>query len=728
MVRGICGRGIERRLVDDGRKHYWDQHPWRRRGRRSEGQSSKHFDQRPLGLQFHRQPGDSRCVRRGGATTVDASTLQLSGTGRISTFAGGSGNAGAIAVTADAIGLSGSGAQIVSESSGSGRGGAITVRCGTLTLEAAGKIFSRGTGGGVGGAIDIQGASVSMIGPDSSVSGDGGAPDTGVNVKADTLLLDNSASISTEAFTSNATGGAIRVNAGTVRLDNGSEITSATIASGPAGPISIEAKSMSVGSGCSVRANSFSSGAGGTVSVKADQLTLAGGDLDSAASGGSLGSPDPGPGGDINVVAGTLRITDGGLISSSTINSGDGGKVSITANRLFMSGAASGVRSPTAVASQGADFFGDVINFSNPTSGKGGDISITAGQITMRDGASITSSAVNIDPAALSTGTTGSAGAISIDAGRLSMASTSPDLQTTISSRTTLLNAGTGSAGSINVRTAQLVMKQSLINVSTSGAGTAGGIQISSGNARLRKSRRDRDEHRFGRRWQRCDPGGRPACDYPWRQCPGISRHFDRWGSFSGAGTDLLIDRGTLTAASNSTGGNIDLVAGRHVNVLESTINARAGGNGGHINIDPPAITLRNSTIDARSNGHPVRVMIQGSLLRDRSFILTDAPQAFPTVDLAGSLLALPATVPGSVRPLPDVCGFKLAARREQLHRKWPRRNSSRTGRVVTRRSRPAPTHRPADPHARIRMESSGCAVILRERRPTALGSCNTRS
>ena len=61
----------------------------------------------------------------GGSTTVNASTVRITGMGRLSSFAGGAGDAGPIAVAADSIEMSGDGAQMVSESTGPGRGGAI---------------------------------------------------------------------------------------------------------------------------------------------------------------------------------------------------------------------------------------------------------------------------------------------------------------------------------------------------------------------------------------------------------------------------------------------------------------------------------------------------------------------------------------------------------------------------------------------------------------------------
>ena len=147
----------------------------------------------------------------------------------------------------------------------------------------------------------------------------------------------------------------IQIGAGKVRIDQGSEVTSATIATGPAGPISINAQEVYIGPASSVRANTMSSGAGGTIGIHSSRINIDGGDVNSFAAGGGEGIAAPGPGGDVSVTAGKLQIINGGLITSSTINSGDGGKITIAANQLLLSGSSSGIRSPTIVTSQGTD-------------------------------------------------------------------------------------------------------------------------------------------------------------------------------------------------------------------------------------------------------------------------------------------------------------------------------------------------------------------------------------
>ncbi len=55
-------------------------------------------------------------------------------------------------------------------------------------------------------------------------------------------------------------------------------------------------------------------------------------------------------------------------------------------------------------------------------------------------------------------------------------------------------------------------------------------------------------------------------------------------------------------------------------------------------------------------------VKIQGDLLIDRSGILTNTPQIFPTFDIAGALLALHVDLTASIQPLPNVCAVGLGS------------------------------------------------------------------
>lgn len=72
---------------------------------------------------------------------------------------------------------------------------------------------------------------------------------------------------------------------------------------------------------------------------------------------------------------------------------------------------------------------------------------------------------------------------------------------------------------------------------------------------------------------------------------------------------------------------------------------------------------LEGGTINGLSEKtHPVKVKIEGHFLRAGGIIETNTPQSFPTVDLAGSLVALPEAFPGAASPLPDVCALHLAS------------------------------------------------------------------
>jgi len=141
----------------------------------------------------------------------------------------------------------------------------------------------------------------------------------------------------------------------------------------------------------------------------------------------------------------------------------------------------------------------------------------------------------------------------------------------------------------------------------------------------------------------------------------GVQADDSNAGTLTVHGNDIAVENGLLLARSAGRGGNIRLFAGDRLLLQGSRqVTARAGGDGGAITIASPVTVLKSSTIDGRAGGTPVIVRISGDLLSEDSLIRTNTPRSFPTVDLAGSLVALPAAFPSAASPLPDVCGIKL--------------------------------------------------------------------
>jgi large exoprotein involved in heme utilization and adhesion len=111
--------------------------------------------------------------------------------------------------------LDGANAQIAASATGprSGSGGDVTVAAGTLTVEGGAQIASSTAGPGKGGDVDVVVASDIVLpdppGPQITARSTGMGDAGSITVSAASLLLNNGATISTEAETSTASGGNI---------------------------------------------------------------------------------------------------------------------------------------------------------------------------------------------------------------------------------------------------------------------------------------------------------------------------------------------------------------------------------------------------------------------------------------------------------------------------------------------------------------------------------------
>jgi hypothetical protein len=110
---------------------------------------------------------------------------------------------------------------------------------------------------------------------------------------------------------------------------------------GDAGTVTVAAGSLTLLGGGQVSTSTFGPGAGGNVTVNAREMVVTGGDAATGFPSGVVASAQ-GPlnftedAGSVTVTAGTLRIRDGGVISSAAFNEGSAGSVTIYAERLLM--------------------------------------------------------------------------------------------------------------------------------------------------------------------------------------------------------------------------------------------------------------------------------------------------------------------------------------------------------------------------------------------------------
>jgi large exoprotein involved in heme utilization and adhesion len=383
-------------------------------------------------------------------------------------------------------------------------------------------------------------------------NGDGGT----VSVSTPTLIIDEHAGIFAVAYMGfdwfgNVVGGG---RAGDIFIDVGSlTITSAGIGcvaggmtTGHAGNITITAtESVSIDDGA-IRSSTFGAGDGGTISISTPVLTA-----DSSVIRAIAGEYASGNAGEILLEVGSLALSNGAQITTSTDGAGSGGDVTVTAtDSISISGhsiESSAMYHSVIISSTYGDGNGGTISISTPSltiddgalasetglgAGSGGDIFVEVGDLTISNGGLISTMSFGV----------GNAGDISITAS-----------DTFHSNNSTVATAAEqGEGGDINITTREMqLLNGTIVSAESSGAGNAGNIYL--------------------------------------------------------AATDsfLMRDSAVVTQAIQADGGNIKVSAEDMVYLIDSEITASVGGGpetvGGNVSIDPEYVILKNSKIIANA-------------------------------------------------------------------------------------------------------------------------------
>ncbi|MBN2373982.1 filamentous hemagglutinin N-terminal domain-containing protein [bacterium] len=308
---------------------------------------------------------------RGADVVIDVEDLVLTKGGEIAINAYGSGQSGDIMICAwDSILISGSQkgstSGIGSEARGEGDAGSVSIKTSRLTIKNGGIISgvtdSEGRGGdilmeldrleildgyisasclkgssGEGGDITISASESIMIshlrdGPFSVFglfSMTGGSGNAGnIFISTPYLTVHNGGQISSSTVFGSGSAGKITVQAGTVEITHGSQIDSSTNESdGCGGDIMIVAEDSVFVSGSRIKAITGGDARAGSIDIETPLLVIAdGGIIETLA-----GEFTNGNAGNISLKVKDLKITDDGLINSSSLGSGNGGNISVLA-------------------------------------------------------------------------------------------------------------------------------------------------------------------------------------------------------------------------------------------------------------------------------------------------------------------------------------------------------------------------------------------------------------
>ena len=449
----------------------------------------------------------------GSVTILVKDDVNISGESRISTSTAAANQAleegqlepGAISIDATNINIAN--AEITSETTGGGPAGTIEIRAaGEAVLSQNGRISSSTSGTGAAGSVDLIAQSVSLSGESVIESAtttnavDVTTADAGnVNVlAAENITVADRSSISTNTTTDGA-GGALRVESmfGDVLVTD-SSITGETSRGANAGSVEVLATSGAVAITDSGSISSSSSGDGnaGTVKVTADTITVNSmstiasettGNAENTASAGDVevtgqesvmvsdqgsisvsSSTNGAVAGNITVASGDIQVTNG-RINSDTTGPGPAGELLVDNAIVGTAERGSLLVSDGGQITSGTDGFGNpgTVTIENSETITLQGIDTEALGLTEEDQTEISTRAGEEAPVA---GATGTGQVIIRNSGTLSIQD---------AAQITGATTGARDGGGIDLDIEQLEMSAGLITSTTSAAGSAGSINIS---------------------------------------------------------------------------------------------------------------------------------------------------------------------------------------------------------------------------------------------------------
>jgi large exoprotein involved in heme utilization and adhesion len=348
-----------------------------------------------------------------------------------------------------------------------GDAGPVSVSAGALTLD-GGAIIASSVSSGIGGDVVVTAPQLTIRGGASIFSTVGG-PGHGADVRVvstGTATIQDFGTISTGSFFADPATpelglpGDISARFGSLTLTDGAAIQSGVFAGSQGGNVSLVATGpVLISNGAGVASQSFFSNVG-NVTISAPLLIVSNGYI-------STSTLQSGPAGDISISAGSVALENGGQIASASIDAatGRGGDV-----RLNIGGSLTiGGRSPT-----GGSVLPPPFNtfFTDPRSGifttaagsaPGGNIIIRAPQIRLHDGGTISAASTGTPDAIAGSiditfgdlfslnGSTITTDSLLADGGNITITSTGSILLLIDSQITTSVQSGFGGGGNITL-------------------------------------------------------------------------------------------------------------------------------------------------------------------------------------------------------------------------------------------------------------------------------------
>ncbi|MBD2126949.1 filamentous hemagglutinin N-terminal domain-containing protein [Microcoleus sp. ZQ-A2] len=456
--------------------------------------------------------------RKGGDITINAGSLALTNGAQLDSSTEGRGVAGSVRINArETVTFDGQASNGYSSGAFSrvvkgaeGDGGDIEITTGSLLLTNGGGLSANTFGQGDAGSVIIRardivrfdgvGSDGASSGVASTVESTGVGNGGGIDISTGSLFVTEGAVMAASTF-GRGDAGSVRISArDTVRFEgvgsngqsSGAFSTVASTGIGNGGGIDISTGSLFVTNGAQLNASTLGLGNTGSVTIRAgDTVRFEGVGSDGRFGGAfsAVSSTEGGNGGGIDITTGSLFVTEGARLITSTFGQGAAGSVTIRASDT--------VRFHS--VGRGGTSSGAFSTVESTGIAKGGDIDITTGSLFVTDGAVVTASTfgrgnagrvrINADNQISLEGRSGVASLVGPkavgDGGRIEITTDSLSLTDAfISSQ----NLGTGIAGDITIQTTQnLELNRSSI-ASTTQSGNGGDMTLAVGDLLLMRN------------------------------------------------------------------------------------------------------------------------------------------------------------------------------------------------------------------------------------------------
>lgn len=402
----------------------------------------------------------------GGDLLIETDSLLVAEGAVITTSTFGSGDGGNLIVKASSIEVI-NGAGLFANAESSGDGGNLQITTDSL-LAGGAQIAVFIFGSGDGGNLRVDASSIELVGAGLFANVEPGSSGEGGNLQivTDDLLVSDGAQVATSTFGS-GDAGELNVTASRIELigvEAEEERSSGLFAnvelesSGDGGNINVKADNLLITEGAQIAAFTRSTGDAGNININSQQIDLTGTSPDGLPSGIVANVLESeGTGGNIVITTSGLNVTEGAQIATSTSGSGDAGNLRVSASDFI-------VLDGTSETGASGLFANAVLN-----DGDGGDITVDTNFLSLTDGATINAGNFPSDSNSDLTPGEGAAGNVNITASNIVL-----DRQATITADTVA-----GDRGNLNFQTDLLILRgASEISTDAQRTATGGNINI----------------------------------------------------------------------------------------------------------------------------------------------------------------------------------------------------------------------------------------------------------